>query len=173
MKKLLLTLSIGIFSLGYSQSDYYDDYQSSVNSINWADVASALLLNTTQQNQLSALNNQYPDYSTWQRKYANNPDRWRTDRYASIQQIMGQEKYTKFKNKYYKGQNPVAVYNRNKNNYKKYQKNKFKNYKSNNQGQNTKSMKEYNKRKKKADGSHLYIKGNNHNTKANDVVHMK
>jgi hypothetical protein len=33
---------------------------------------------------------------------------------------LGRDKYAKFKNKYYKGQNPVAVYNRNKNNDKRY-----------------------------------------------------
>ena len=65
-------------------------------------------------------------------------------------------------NRYYKGQNPVAVYNRNKNNYKKYQNKKYKNIKkAQANGVNSKSMKEYERRKKSHDGSHLYIKGNN------------
>ena len=129
MKKLITFLSLGFFTFGYSQSDYYNDYQNSINSINWTDVVTSLLLSPSQQNQLMALNNQYPDYNSWNRVYGNNPDRWRTDRYNSMAQIMGNEKYVKFKNKYYKGQNPVAVYNRNKNNYKKYQNQKYKNIK--------------------------------------------
>ena len=77
---------------------------------------------------------------------------------------MGPAKYEKFKNKYYKGQNPVAVYNRNKNNYKSTQVKKYNTIKSRksvtNNGVNTKSMKEYERRKKLNDGSHLYVKGN-------------
>ena len=162
MKKLITFLSLGFFTFGYSQSDYYNDYQNSINSINWTDVVTSLLLSPSQQNQLMALNNQYPDYNSWNRVYGNNPDRWRTDRYNSIAQIMGNEKYVQFKNKYYKGQNPVAVYNRNKNNYKKYQNQKYKNIKkAQANGVNSKSMKEYERRKKLNDESHLYIKGNN------------
>ena len=93
MKKLITFLSLGFFTFGYSQSDYYNDYQNSINSINWTDVVTSLLLSPSQQNQLMALNNQYPDYNSWNRVYGNNPDRWRTDRYNSIAQIMGNEKY--------------------------------------------------------------------------------
>ena len=73
-------------------------------------------------------------------------------------------KYEKFKNKYYKGQNPVAVYNRNKNNYKSTQVKKYNTIKTRkavtNNGVNTKSMKEYERRKKLNDGSHLHVRGN-------------
>ena len=159
MKKLVTVLSLGLFTLGYSQSVYYNDYQRSIADVNWETVAANLLLSPQQKADLFALNNQYPDYNSWNTRYANNPDRWRTDRYSSIERILGQEKYTKFKNQYYKGQNPVAVCNRNKNNYKKYQNSKFQKIKvQNNQGQNKKSMKEYERRKKLGDGSHLYIK---------------
>ncbi|MDF2552283.1 MAG: hypothetical protein K0R77_1558 [Chryseobacterium sp.] len=121
MKKILITaLLIGTFSLGYAQSDYYNDYRRSVTDVNWQTVVADLLLSNTQANQLYSLNDQYTDYNGWNRVYANNPDRWRTDRYSEIERILGRDKYAKFKNKYYKGQNPVAVYNRNKNNDKRY-----------------------------------------------------
>ncbi len=135
MKKLLLTaLVLGAFTFGYSQSAYYNDYRSSITGINWETVAANLLLTPAQKQQLFALNNQYPDYDSWNRVYGNNPERWRTDRYGEIERIMGGNKYTKFKNKYYKGQNPVAVYNRNKNNDMRYKhiNKKAKVYKSNN-----------------------------------------
>ena len=81
-----------------------------------------------------------------------------------MEEIMGKDKYMKFKNKYYKGQNPVAVYNRNKNNYKKYQNSKYKKYKSqNDQGENSNKMKEYKKRKNDKDGSYRWIRKNKSN----------
>jgi hypothetical protein len=61
-----------------------------------------------------------PTGDSWNRVYDNNPDRWRNDRYVELERILGRDKYAKFKNRYYKGQNPVAVYNRNKNNDKRY-----------------------------------------------------
>ena len=161
MKKLITILSLGMFSLGYSQSVYYNDYQRSISDVNWQTVAANLLLSNQQKAQLFELNNQYPDYNSWNRVYANNPDQWRTDRYTSIHRIMGTEKYTQFKNKYYKGQNPVAVYNRNKNNYKSMQSKKYKSIQAEKNTQNAKSMSEYNRRKKIGDGSHLHVKGNN------------
>lgn len=121
MKKIIFTaLLLSAFTFGYSQSDYYNDYRNSITSLDWQSVAANLLLSSSQKQQLFALNNQYSDYDSWNRVYGNNPERWRTDRYSSLQRIFGSEKYTKFKNKYYKGQNPVAVYNRNKNNDMRY-----------------------------------------------------
>jgi len=121
MKKIILTaLFVGTFTLGYSQSVYYDDYRRSVTDINWQSVVSDLLLSTTQANQVYALNERYSDYNGWNRVYSGNPERWSTDRYTELERILGRDKFVKFKNKYYKGQNPVAVYNRNKNNDKRY-----------------------------------------------------
>jgi hypothetical protein len=121
MKKLLMTaIFLGIFSSSYAQSDYYNDYRRSVTDINWQSVISDLLLTPAQSNQVYALNDRYSDYNSWNRVYVNNPDRWREDRYVELERILGRDKYAKFKNKYYKGQNPVAVYNRNKNNDKRY-----------------------------------------------------
>ncbi|WP_426278497.1 hypothetical protein ACN9MN_04045 [Chryseobacterium sp. S-02] len=121
MKKLLLTaMLVGTFGLTYAQSDYYNDYRRSITDINWASVITDLVLSQTQANQIYVLNDQYDDYNSWNRVYVHNPDRWRNDRYVELERILGPEKYLKFKNKYYKGQNPVAVYNRNKNNGKKY-----------------------------------------------------
>lgn len=121
MKKLLLTaLFLGAFGLGYAQSDYYNDYRRSVTDVNWQSVISDLVLSNTQADQVYALNDRYRDYDSWNSVYVNNPDRWRNDRYTELERIMGRDKYAKFKNKYYKGQNPVAVYNRNKNNDKRY-----------------------------------------------------
>jgi len=163
MKKLITILSLGFFAFGYSQSDYYNDYQRSITDFNWQTVAANLLLSSQQKADLFSLNNQYPDYNSWNRAYANNPDRWRTDRYSSIERIMGKEKYAKFKNKYYKGQNPVAVYNRNKNNHKKNQVTKYRDMQSKKGYTTRKSMEEYEKRKNSGDGSHLYMKGKGHN----------
>lgn len=121
MKKLLLTaMLVGTFGLTYAQSDYYNDYRRSITDINWAAVITDLVLSQTQANQIYVLNDRYDDYNSWNRVYVHNPDRWRNDRYVELERILGKEKYLKFKNKYYKGQNPVAYYNRNKNNGKKY-----------------------------------------------------
>ena len=111
---------VGTFGLTYAQSDYYNDYRRSITDINWASVITDLVLSQTQANQIYVLNDRYHDYISWNRVYVNNPDRWREDRYIELERILGPDKYLKFKNKYYKGQNPVAVYNRNKNNNKKY-----------------------------------------------------
>ncbi len=125
MKKLSLILSLGAFAFGYSQSVYYNDYQRSVNDVNWETVAANLLLSPKQKADLFSLNNQYSDYNTWNSRYSENPEQWRQDRYSSIERIMGPDKYVKFKNKYYKGQNPVAVYNRNKPKHKQTQVKKY------------------------------------------------
>lgn len=125
MKKLLLMIILmGGFGLSSAQSDYYNDYRRSVSDVNWQSVIADLVLSQTQANEIYSLNDRYRDYNSWNRVYVNNPDRWRNDRYVDMERIMGREKYLKFKNKYYKGQNPVAVYNRNKNNGKKYKPNK-------------------------------------------------
>ena len=125
MKKLSIILSLGAFAFGYSQSVYYNDYQRSVNDVNWETVAANLLLSPQQKSDLFSLNNQYSDYNTWNSRYSGNPDQWRQERYSSIERIMGPEKYVKFKNKYYKGQNPVAVYNRSKPKHKQNQVKKY------------------------------------------------
>lgn len=161
MKKLITILSLGLFSTAFAQSTYYNDYRKSITDLNWETVAANLLLTNQQKADLFALNNQYSDYNSWNIVYANNPDQWRTDRYTSIQKIMGTEKYTQFKNKYYKGQNPVAVYNRNKNNYKSSQSKKYKSIQAKKNTQNTKSMSDYNRKKQIGDGSHLHVKGSN------------
>ena len=121
MKKLIITMMlVGTFGLSYAQTDYYSDYRRSISDVNWQSVISDLVLSTTQANQIYALNDRYRDYDSWSRVYDNNPDRWRNDRYVELERILGRDKYAKFKNRYYKGQNPVAVYNRNKNNDKRY-----------------------------------------------------
>ncbi|NPA07701.1 MAG: hypothetical protein GXO46_01755 [Chlorobi bacterium] len=121
MKKLIITMMlVGTFGLSYAQTDYYNDYRRSITDVNWQSVISDLVLSTTQANQIYALNDRYRDYDSWNRVYDNNPDRWRNDRYVELERILGRDKYAKFKNRYYKGQNPVAVYNRNKNNDKRY-----------------------------------------------------
>lgn len=121
MKKLIITIMlVGTFGLSYAQTDYYNDYRRSISDVNWQSVISDLVLSTTQANQIYALNDRYRDYDSWNSVYVNNPGRWRNDRYVELERILGRDKYAKFKNRYYKGQNPVAVYNRNKNNDKRY-----------------------------------------------------
>ena len=127
MKKIIaLFIFIGTFTAASAQSNYYNDYRSSITNVNWQTIAAELLLNSQQTNQLVNLNNRYPDYNSWDNHYRNNPNAWRTDRNREIQRILGSAKYKKFKNKNYKGQNPVAVYNRNKHYYKT--KNHFKSH---------------------------------------------
>ena len=156
MKKLFLSaILMGAFTFGYSQSVYYNDYRNSVTSTNWETVAANLLLSPTQKQQLFSLNNQYPTYDSWNREYANQPERWSTDRYSSMQRIMGNEKYLKYKNKYHKGQNPVALYNRNKNNDARY---KHLTKKAKSKKNSYKAM-DYKKSKKRGDGSHVWVKG--------------
>lgn len=133
MKKLLSVVFMAIvFNFGHSQIVYYNDYRSSINDVQWQTVVADLLLTPQQKSQLFALNNRYPTYETWVVVYGKNPDKWKADRYYQIEKIMGKDKYLKFKNKYYKGQNPVAVYNRNKNNDKSSAKSKEKH--TNNKG---------------------------------------
>lgn len=123
MKKIFSTLMvIGFFSFGFSQSAYYNDYRRSITDINWQTIVADLLLTPQQKDQLFALNNRYPTYDNWVVVYKDHPDRWRADRYYEIERILGPEKYGKFKTKYYKGRNPIAIYNSNKHNYKKAQK---------------------------------------------------
>ncbi|MDQ0782220.1 hypothetical protein [Chryseobacterium sp. W4I1] len=130
MKKILFALLLtGTFSLSFAQSDYYNDYRRSISDVNWQSVATELLLSAVQVKQLNTLNDRYSNYDSWNRVYVSQPDRWREDRYYEIERILGRDKYTKFKKNYYKGQNPVAVYNRNKNNYKKYNSKEYKEYK--------------------------------------------
>lgn len=135
MKKLM-TMMMLVFGLGLasSQSIYYEAYRSSINDVNWQTVIADLLLSNTQKDQLFSLNNRYSDYDSWNRYYGTNPDRWRTDRYSEIEKILGADNYVKFKNKYYKGQNPVAYYNRNKNNEKTYKAHKKQAKKGNHKG---------------------------------------
>lgn len=119
MKKIIALIAfIGVFTFASAQSAYYNDYRSSITSVNWQSLVADLVLSPQQKDQLFSLNDRYPDYNSWDNHYRNNPDAWRTDRYSEMERILGTTKYNKFKNKYYKGQNPVAVYNRNKNNYK-------------------------------------------------------
>jgi hypothetical protein len=121
MKKLLLmAMLVGTFGFTYAQSDYYNDYRRSITDVNWQNVVVDLVLTTVQANQIYALNDRYRDYDSWNRVYVGNPDGWRTARYAELERILGNDKYLKFKNKYYKGQNPVAYYNKNKNKDKRY-----------------------------------------------------
>lgn len=122
MKKVLVVVAMAIFSVGFSQSTYYNDYNRSISSFNWQTIVADLVLTPAQKDQLFALNNRYPTYDSWARVYERNPDRWRYDRYYELERILGRDKYATFKNKYYKGQNPVAVYNRNKHGDKQYKK---------------------------------------------------
>ena len=110
MKKLITALAITAFSLGYSQSAYYDDYRSSITGIDWADAAAYLLLTPAQINSINALNSRYADYNAWNAYYGNNPDRWSEDRYRQMRGIMTPDQYAKFRNRYYKGQDPVTYY---------------------------------------------------------------
>ena len=109
MKKLLIVAALGVFTFGFSQT-YYNDYRGSVSSINWGQVAIFLGLNNNQINQLTLLNNRYPDYNSWNRAYGKEPNRWYTDRYYAMEKIMTPVQYKKFYSQYYQGQNPRVKY---------------------------------------------------------------
>ena len=122
MKKLLVVAALGMFTLGFSQNyqngyNDYNDYQGSISSINWGQVASYLGLNNNQVNQLTVLNNRYPDQNAWNRAYSKQPNRWYTDRYSAMEKIMTPEQYKRFYAKYYQGQNPKIKFD---NEYKKH-----------------------------------------------------
>lgn len=139
MKKIMaLAMFVGFFGFGFSQNYYYDDYRRSINDVNWQTIVADLLLTPQQKDQLFALNNRYPSYDNFIVVYRDNPDRWRNDRYYEIERILGPVKYKKFKNRYYKGQNPVAYYNRDKHAEKDYKK----------------AVKQYNKRWKHENKGH-------------------
>lgn len=113
MKKWIVSAMIfGGISFSSAQSSYYNDYRQSISEIDWVSLISNLALNNNQANEIYSLNNRYNNYDSWDRTYRNSPDRWRNDRYMELERIMGREKYAQFKNRYYRGQNPVAVYNR-------------------------------------------------------------
>src|SRR5690606_27322734 len=115
MKKIFLAaLFLGMFTLSFAQSDYYNEYRKSVTDLDWKTVATELVLTPAQQSELNTLNKRYEDYNTWLRTYGDNPDRWRTERFSEMERIMGREKYQQFKSKYYKGQDPAAYYNKSK-----------------------------------------------------------
>ncbi|MGH1516409.1 hypothetical protein [Chryseobacterium sp. JK1] len=116
MKKLLIVVALGIFTLGFSQN-YYNDYRGSIASINWGQVAIYLGLNKAQINQLTILNSRYPDYNSWNHMYGREPNRWYTDRYYAMEKIMTPEQYRRFYARYYQGLNPRLKYD---NDYRKY-----------------------------------------------------
>ncbi len=151
MKKILLTLALGIFGLSaaqyypstggqsqyesgwygdedhyfdddyyyeypqdYYSDDYYrsfyNDYRQSISRVNWNRLFRDLRLNAWQVNMIIELNNQFPDYYTWNSYYNSNPSRWYYDRFYAMEQILGSRGFNLYRNNYYNGRSPVQFY---------------------------------------------------------------
>lgn len=104
----MIAISASIFAR--SQDRYYNDYRTSVNNLDWNAVGLYLNLNKNQMVLMADLNRRYPSYDSWAVVYRSNPDRWYRDRYYRMQQIMTPKQYKKFYKRYYKGKNPMFLY---------------------------------------------------------------
>lgn len=117
MKKIITLIAFAIFGFSFSQTTViYQNYRNSIVSVNWNALGVELNLTPSQRNAITVLNNRYPTYESWYVVYKDRPGYWERDRDRELRRILGSTSYVKYKNKYYKGNNPNAVYNRNKGN---------------------------------------------------------
>lgn len=93
----------------YYQSNY-NDYRSSIVNINWNVFFTQNRLSPWQVDQIIRLNNLYVSFSSWNRFYQYNPDRWYYDRFYALQRIMGPRVFVVFQNSYYRGYSPVVYF---------------------------------------------------------------
>jgi hypothetical protein len=93
----------------YYQSNY-NDYRNSIVNINWNVFFTQNRLNPWQIDQILRLNNLYVSFSSWNRFYRYNPDRWYYDRFYALQRIMGPRVFVVFQNNYYRGYSPVVYF---------------------------------------------------------------
>ena len=114
MKKTFSIIALLIFGFYFSQTIVYENYRNSILSVNWNSLGLELNLTPAQRNQIIVLNNRYPTYESWYVVYKDRPDYWRRDRDREIRRILGETKYLKYKNEYYKGKNPKAIYHKGK-----------------------------------------------------------
>ncbi len=98
----------------YYTNDYYsnsyNDYQRSINNINWNRFFVENRLSPWQIQQIMYLNEMYPSFTSWNNYYHYNPNRWYYDRYYALQQILGAQVFVVFQNVYYGGYSPVVYY---------------------------------------------------------------
>ncbi len=90
--------------------NYYNDYRSSINNINWNRFFTMNRLSPWQMQQIIMLNDSYSSYSSWNSVYRYNPDRWYYDRFYALQHILGPRLFVVFQNNFYNGYNPVNYY---------------------------------------------------------------
>jgi len=93
----------------YYQSNY-NDYRNSIVNINWNVFFAQNRLSPWQVDQIIRLNNLYVSFSSWNRFYQYNPDRWYYDRFYALQRIMGPRVFVVFQNNYYRGYSPVVYF---------------------------------------------------------------
>ncbi|WP_346984008.1 hypothetical protein [Chryseobacterium sp. POE27] len=93
----------------YYQSNY-NDYRNSIVNINWNVFFTQNRLSPWQVDQIIRLNNLYVSFSSWNRFYRYNPDRWYYDRFYALQRIMGPRVFVVFQNNYYRGYSPVVYF---------------------------------------------------------------
>lgn len=89
---------------------YYNDYQRSIRDVNWNLLFSQYRLSPWQIQDILYLNQRFSSFSSWNRYYHLNPDRWYYDRFYALQQILGPQIFVVFQNTYYNGYSPVAYY---------------------------------------------------------------
>lgn len=93
----------------YYQSNY-NDYRNSIVNINWNVFFTQNRLSPWQIDQILRLNNLYISFSSWNRFYRYNPDRWYYDRFYALHRIMGPRVFVVFQNNYYRGYSPVVYF---------------------------------------------------------------
>ena len=119
MKKTFSIIALLIFGFYFSQTIVYENYRNSILSVNWNSLGLELNLTPAQRNQIVVLNNRYPTYESWYVVYKDRPDYWRRDRDREIRSILGETKYLKYKNEYYKCKYNQAIYYNGKNKWHK------------------------------------------------------
>lgn len=90
--------------------NYYSDYRSSINNVNWNRFFSMYRVSPWQIQQIMMLNDSFSSFSAWNSYYRYNPDRWYYDRFYALQRILGPNLFVVFQNNYYNGYNPVIYY---------------------------------------------------------------
>lgn len=88
----------------------YNDYERSINGINWDRFFAQNRLSPSQIQQIMYLNQMYSSYDAWNSYYRYNPDRWYYDRFFALQNILGPQVFVVFQNAYYGGYSPVVYY---------------------------------------------------------------
>lgn len=97
------------YPTAYYQS-YYNDYRNSIVGIDWDRLFMEFNLSDYQIRQIMMLNNRFSSFSSWNRYYRMNPDRWYYDRFYALERILGPRIFVVIQNRYYGGYSPVRYF---------------------------------------------------------------